>query len=280
MSEHITFKMDDKALRQWAAALEQFPKEARRQMARMLNDMAFAYKNLATPIINKHMTVRKKSFVSSSFRVQKANPHDSPSRMQALAGSIARDRFSGWAEQEGGAPTGNRHTRAFKKKARGGSMGKMPKQKARLHQGDIIDAADLSGPTVPTEGSRNQLAIWLAAQKEGKGGRVILRGSGTGKGGGRTGPNRDKEFSSGLYTISHIKPEAASRFIRVDQLQEFDTEIVTKRIPWNEEIAAAVRKEFTPEHILNHYIARALLEAAKKTNVTNVQITENGMTIT
>jgi hypothetical protein len=52
-----------------------------------------------------------------------------------------------------------------------GSMGGLPKKRARL-TGDIIDRDDLFGPTVSAEESRNRFAIRLAAKNAGKDGKA------------------------------------------------------------------------------------------------------------
>jgi hypothetical protein len=82
---------------------------------------------------------------------------------------------------------------------------------------------------MPTKASRAQAAITMAAAKEGKKGRVILRGGG---------------FAPGLYGITKInknpaKKEApaegkavSGKFIDVEILQEFDKKIYEgRRIP-------------------------------------------------
>jgi hypothetical protein len=236
----IKASVDDRALK---ALLKNFPKETLKAGQRLVNDMAFEFKAAAPGVIDKHMEVRNKGFVSRAFRVEKAKPAQSLDKVEASAGSVAIEPsaghggFSGWAEQEGEPSPAfmkKRPIRSIGKNARGGSMTGLPKKRATLTGDGIIDMDDLFGPTVPTEASRAQLAIWLAAKKAGKGGRVILRG-GTGTGGGKSG-GPGKGFRPGLYGITHvpkkgqyrkkIKKEGdealSARFIRVGILQEFD----------------------------------------------------------
>jgi hypothetical protein len=272
----VKAKVDDRVLR---ALMKAFPKEIKKYGQRLVNDMAFEFKAVAPTIIDKHMEVRNKGLVSRAFRVEKAKPAGSPDKIEASAGSIAIEPtashggFSGWAEQEGEPSPAfmkQRPVRSIGKNARGGSMGGLPQKRARL-SGDVIDMDDLFGPTVPTEASRAQLAIWLAAKTAGTKGRVILRG-GTGTGGGKSG-GPGKGFRPGLYGITHVPKEGQYRkkikkegdkalpatFIRVDILQEFDKSIETKRIPWVEETVEEVQKKFTEEYIASRYLAPAIL---------------------
>jgi hypothetical protein len=206
--------------------------------------------------------------VSRAFRVEKVKPGQSLDRMEAVAGSVAKEPsakgggFSGWAEQEGEPPPAfmkKRHLRSIGKNARGGSMSGLPPKKSRL-TGTIIDMDDLTGPTMPTEASTAQAAIAIAAANQGKGGTVILRGGG---------------FTPGLYGITHIEnrkkkigaPEGkgkAHKFIRVGILQEFDKEIAVKRVPWVEETIKEVQKKFNADYITQHYLAPLFAALGKK----------------
>ncbi|MDR2079374.1 MAG: hypothetical protein LBP74_06620 [Treponema sp.] len=229
----------DMDMRMFKAAMRLMPKEIRKTAQKLLNDEAFEFKAVAPKIIDKHMEVRNQGFVSRAFRVEKVKPGQSVDKMEAVAGSVAKEPsangggFSGWAEQEGEplpAFMKNRHLRSIGKNARGGSMSGLPPKKARL-TGDIIDMGDLErGPTMPTEESTAQAAIAIAAANKGKGGTVILRGGG---------------FTPGLYGITHVsKPgqykkkikktgdkAVKATFIRVEILQGFDEEIAVKRVP-------------------------------------------------
>jgi hypothetical protein len=265
MGEMIKVDMDMRPLK---AAMRILPKETRKAVRKLLNDAAFEFKAVAPKVIDKHMEVRNPGFVSRAFRVEKVKPGQPVDRMEAVAGSVAKEPtpkgggFSGWAEQEGEPPPAfmkKRHLRSIGKNARGGSMSGLPPKKARL-TGDIIDMDDLErGPTMPTDASTAQAAIAIAAANQGLGGRVILRG-GTGTGGGKSGDRRGKGFRPGLYEITHID----DTFKRVDILQEFDKEIAVKRVPWVEETIEEVQKKFNADYITQRYLVPLFTTLGKK----------------
>jgi hypothetical protein len=256
--------------RQFDAAMRDFPKETKKTLRQLLNDEAFEFKAVAPGIIDKHMKVRNKGFVSRAFRVEKAKPSGSVDQMVAVAGSVtiepssSHGGFSGWAEQEGEPSPAfmkKRAMRSIGKNARRGSMGALPRKKARLAPGIIVDTDDLFGPTMPTEASRAQVAMLIAAANKEKcegDGRVILRGGG---------------WTPGLYGIKKIinrpakkrAPKGKGRkFIKVGILQEFDEDTKVKPVPWVEETSAEVKKKFTQDYIAKHYLAPIFLGLVKK----------------
>jgi hypothetical protein len=265
MSDNIfQIKIDDGPFK---AIFKQYPAKARWACARLLNDMAFSLKKEAAAVIGKRMNVRNQGFVSRQLRVEKVKSTMSIDNMIATGGSVAIEPssnhggFSGWAEQEGEPSPAfmkKRPMRSIGKNARGGSMGALPQKKALLTSVAIIDMDDLLGPTMPSEASRAQAAIAIAAANQGKKGRVILReGSG---------------FPPGLYGIAHVpKPgqyrkkiknkgdkALPAKFIKVELLQAFEEDIDTKRIPWMEEAVEKVKADYSPQYIFDHYIAPIL----------------------
>jgi hypothetical protein len=106
----------------------QAPKETGKATARLLNDEAFSYKELAQKVIAEKHTIRDQSFLRFAFRVEKSDPVLEPSKQRATAGSIKTDRFTGWIEDvTGTAPSRDRILGA---NARGGDM--QAKAKSRL----------------------------------------------------------------------------------------------------------------------------------------------------
>ena len=79
------------------------------------------------------MTVRSANFVNSAIRVQKARGGNTMSSQIAITGSIERQRFSGWEEQELGTKT-NR-TRLIQLAARGGNFTSTAAAKSRFKPG-------------------------------------------------------------------------------------------------------------------------------------------------
>jgi hypothetical protein len=64
----------------------------------MINNLAFRLRKHVLEEIEGSMTIRSSKFVEGSVRVKMARPSD----QKAVVGSIRRERFTGWAEQEKG----------------------------------------------------------------------------------------------------------------------------------------------------------------------------------
>lgn len=86
--------------------LKKFYKKAPRQFSRasanLLDSMAFSNRKESKQIIEDKMTIRNKRFVNASLRVQKTKKNQSINNQESIFGSLQRDRFSGWKEQEFG----------------------------------------------------------------------------------------------------------------------------------------------------------------------------------
>jgi hypothetical protein len=121
----IRFSVDTK---QRNTLLKVFPQEIRRARNRMLNDMAFSFKEIAPVVIAKMKTVRNEAFVKRQIQVEKATD----SRPEAVVGSVSIENsssqgaFSGWAEDYGEKPKERRAFRSIGKNARGGSCRARP----------------------------------------------------------------------------------------------------------------------------------------------------------
>lgn len=85
----------------------------------VLNSAAFGTRKLAIRNIKKEMIARNERFIQGSVRVEKARIGAPLDMQRATVGSIKRDRFSGWREQEGGQQTKREH-QAWPAARRGG----------------------------------------------------------------------------------------------------------------------------------------------------------------
>jgi len=117
-------------LRKW---YKRAPKEFLRGTASMLNDLAFGTRGRSAIEIEKTMVIRNLRFVMSSLRVVKANARKALDYQKAEVGSISRDRFTGWQEQEFG--TTARKSRTHSLLSRGGTEGGIVRRRARLLSG-------------------------------------------------------------------------------------------------------------------------------------------------
>jgi len=106
-------------------------------MAAPLTEMAVVGKKTAPDQIAKAMTLRSKSFISSSLRYQKA----SKGRLLASYGMIERERFTGLVAQEKGE---TKSKRAPTMKSRGGTLSRRVAPKFRLKKGVKIKSAKRS----------------------------------------------------------------------------------------------------------------------------------------
>ena len=114
-------------LRRWYGKQPRLVKIA---SARMLSAFAVGTRLGAITEINKSMTVRNKGFVSRQLRYSNANQSQPVNSQASWAGSVAKDRFSGWKEQEGGRVTRNRF--AMTLGGRGGNIQKQMRPSIRL----------------------------------------------------------------------------------------------------------------------------------------------------
>ena len=95
------FIFDSKELKQWRFFYREFPKIYERAQINTLNNLAFQGRQKALEEVDKNMTIRSPAFVKGSMRFQKANLNKPESEF----GSIKRNRFSGWEEQQTGKQT-------------------------------------------------------------------------------------------------------------------------------------------------------------------------------
>ena len=64
-----------------------------------LNNLAYATQNNIVDFQKKHMIIRNEGFLRRSVKYKKA--HSDIGYMTSFVGSLRRDRFTGWAEQQG-----------------------------------------------------------------------------------------------------------------------------------------------------------------------------------
>lgn len=113
---------------------DEMPQVFRRVIADYINTSAFTHRSLNLKNMHNKFTIRDERFLNSSLRVETTRPV--PINQQiAFSGSIKRERFTGWAEQQLG--TAPKRKRTILPAARAGGTGKA-KPKARLRPGNQI----------------------------------------------------------------------------------------------------------------------------------------------
>lgn len=106
------------------------PKLYSQAAAHVLNSAAFGTRKLALRELKAQSIVRNERFISGSMRVEKARRGAPMDMNRSIVGSIKRDNFSGWREQEGGQQT--KRDYLAKPAARRGNMRKQIGRLARL----------------------------------------------------------------------------------------------------------------------------------------------------
>ena len=119
------FKEEMIELKSWTKFLLGSKKRTNKAIELVLNDIAFATRLKAQKTIDEDMTVRSK-FALKQIRVRKARA--GVGDLFALVGSVRRDRFTGWVEQE----LGMRTDRNVATKAARSSTAKPIRRSARL----------------------------------------------------------------------------------------------------------------------------------------------------
>lgn len=96
-----TFQFKKGELRSWRHFYRDFPKAYQRAKINTVNNLAFQGRRIALDELDRNMIIRAPAFIKGSVRFQRATMN----RPEAEFGSIRRDRFSGWEEQQTGRRT-------------------------------------------------------------------------------------------------------------------------------------------------------------------------------
>jgi hypothetical protein len=122
------FKVENKDMPNLLKFMKDYPSSMKYATASVLNSLAFTTKKLNEQEIKSSMTIRNLGFVGSMLKYEKTRAVNIAAQM-AKAGSVKKDNFSGWTEQEKGVKPAKK--RAATIAARGGSFNKkmMPKSK-------------------------------------------------------------------------------------------------------------------------------------------------------
>lgn len=179
------------------------PKQFNQAAAATLTSFAFGTRKKSILIIKNRMTVRNEKFVSSSLRVQKAARSAPMNSQVAIAGSISRPRFSGWAEQELGTKTDR--TRTATLFARRGGAKALPSSFRMKAQNQFISPSDFKG-----KDDRHRVIVMLQSlSKQRYKKPFIIKGH--------------RKFKSGLYKF---------RGKKIKRIQTFKSSKQPKRLRW------------------------------------------------
>ena len=129
----MRFLQDQRDLKALKRFYKRSPRQFRRATAGFLNGLAFKLREGNLKALRSDLTIRNDGFIRSSVRVNKARASDPINSQVSEVGSIKRDRFTGWAEQEGQKP--DKRTRLPTLEARRGDEKRQVVRGARLRSG-------------------------------------------------------------------------------------------------------------------------------------------------
>jgi len=184
------------------------PRELPRATANVLNGLAFEARKTDIDILKQNLIIRNPRFLESSIQVQKARPGRIEQQI-AYTGSVKRERFTGWQEQEHG-DVPRRHTASIK--ARGSKKRGKIKTRARfLSKNKFWKPEQFQGKNLQQRfyfmmrvlGSRGGQQAFILSQKI---------------------PTKSGALGRGLYIL------AGHKISRMRERQDKHTQ----RLPWNE----------------------------------------------
>lgn len=185
--------------------MKRSPKQFHRVAIGVLNTAAFGTRTEAIKELRSNLIIRNDRFLKSSVRVQKANTRESLNRAESTVGSIGRNRFSGWIEQQTGQ-SGDK-TRTSTSFGRGGSAsGDLPVG-SRFKRKNILSPDRFPGSSPESR----SIAMINSLKRRNYTRSFIIKGN--------------RKFKGGLYKIKGRK--------RIAAVQKFNSKPVKpKRLTW------------------------------------------------
>lgn len=214
--------------------LEQFFKDCpnllRPVTANVLNSLAFDNRKLNLRNIENSMIIRKRKFVESSLQVQKAKSGKIEGQI-AYSGSVKRQNFTGWEEQQEGRPPKTK--RAITLSGRRGIKRNIAISRARLKSSNKF----YKPSQFPGQDNKSKFMFMMRVLNSRGGGEFII-------------DKHTGRMKSGLYQLKRHK---------ISMLQKFD---ITKGvyIPWasksiqQQKFSTNISKKY--EEGIKHIIAR------------------------
>jgi hypothetical protein len=210
-----------------ALFFKQFPQEARKATAQLLNDLAFFGREQAIDTLSRHgLIIRNRRFDVSRMRVQKTTARPIEQQAAILGSIFTRGKgghivHDGWRSLWKGEPI---RSRVLTLLARGGERTAIAKAKARLRPGsDFVTPDDVGGNLAPQ--SRIQALIRDMAQNAPNTPFLIPQRY---KGTGFHGLYRVVQGQSVTLASGRTAP-------KIKALQVFGKQPRGKRVPWMQE---------------------------------------------
>jgi hypothetical protein len=257
MEAAVTFKIDPQAMERWAQAWKRFPYEAGKWTAKMVNDMAFRFRDDFFAVIAARYTIRDEEFIRRTVVVEKARPR---SRLEDISATIGTwqgrtgKTFSGYEEEITGHVAGESapKRRVILPKGREGwTMKGKALPHARMNpKRNIPSIIDASLQNIPEESRFSAMVRMMGS------GRIphspenvfILQGG---------------KYRPGLYRFAGgylPRGGQSPREFGLEMLQVFtDKPVMPPKWDWRGVTAEKVQEKFTPDYIFANYIAKAIL---------------------
>ena len=213
----LEFNTDD--MKTWLKALKKTPQALQAASAGVLNNRAFALRELIMQSLASSMTIRNKGVLRRFTAVQKAKPGPISGQV-AHVGSTTDANFTGWRENE----TGGKSDRAkiILLMARGGNPSKQVAKTDRWTQENVM-TADKAG----IHGTPGQRTIGLIAFLGRNGYKGVFELAGNQFPGGRLYKIKPGEWTKRLGKYGRMR--TTPKFYKV---QEKGPHIAVKANPW------------------------------------------------
>jgi hypothetical protein len=170
------FNMDKKSQQQLLKFARKFPKEFQFSSASILTSQAFELRKSITHTLQDEFEIRNKRFMNSSVRVQKASKSQKIDKQVSWAGSVHKNRFSGWIEQELGISSDTDRVQTEDSR-KGGSYAGQVRPKYRMNKaGGFKRAGEFSSKRNKTK--RQQTIAMINAAKKSKKPFIVDKDSG------------------------------------------------------------------------------------------------------
>jgi hypothetical protein len=227
----MIFNVEAKDLINLRKFYKRSPKQFARASSNVLNSFAFGTKKENIRIIEKEMTVRNTKFVNGAIMVQKVKS-GAGSTQRSEVGSIKRDRFTGWEEQELGTKT--KKNRVASTLARGGSDSKQVRPMYRMKSSNSFRTS--KGFSGNSRLQRDGVMVRSLRRQKSKKPFMI---------------KKHRKLTPGIYVFRGKKIQSLQTFVNPSKIQP-------KRVRWMSGGAAAYFKKNQPRDVWRESIKRVM----------------------
>ena len=182
------FQIDKTDLKRLAKFYKRAPKLFARASAGILNDFAFGTRREIIGLMTNRLTIRNQRFLTASVQVQRASGKRID-KQRSKVGSVRRDRFSGWLEQQTGKKDPRSHTATLFAR-RGTKLGIVPGSN-RLKKSNVAARPEDYNIKADNENSRTAIFLQIMARR-GRGRPFYIR-------------KKYKKLRRGIYRIKSGK---------------------------------------------------------------------------